>query len=188
VLKYVEEAAEYVEITGFRNIQIERPEELLRTIRCGKQANVSVQFFNAELIATWEHLYFAVLNALTAFRTKRNISKSLAVEVMLYTSAQRQIKKAIEFIGVKSGCADVAVVAVGETAEAVEAAVTSVSTHFCRETDEHVLGLSHAKTQEIRRAFMITEKELAVVTKEGDAERALVDLVIERMALLSTRL
>lgn len=188
MLKYIEEAAEYVEITGFRNIQIERPEELLRTVRCGNRPSVSVQFFNANLIATWEHLYFAVLNALTAFRTKRNISKSLAVEVMLYASAQRQIRKAIELVGVKPGCGDVAVVVVGENAEAVEAAVTSVSEHFCREADERVLELSPAKTQEIRRAFTITAKELAVVTKEGEAERALVDLVIERMALLATRL
>lgn len=188
MLKHIAEEAQYVELTGFKSVNVEKPEQLLKTIRSGKQANVSVQFFNAERIATWEHLNFAVLNALTAFRTKRNISKNLAVEVMLYASAQRQIKKAIEFIGVKSGRADVAVVVVGETAEAVEAAVTSVSTHFCRKPNERVLELSPAKMQEIRRAFMITEKELAVVTKKGDAERALVDLVIERMALLATRL
>jgi hypothetical protein len=42
--------------------------------------------------------------------------------------------------------------------------------------------------QSVRRAFTITDEEMTVVTKNGDADRALVDLVIERMALLSTKL
>jgi KEOPS complex subunit Cgi121 len=188
VLKRVEEHGMYAEITGLRNVQVENPEELLRTMRSGKQANVSVQFFNAQLIATWEHVYFAVLNALTAFRTKRNVSKNLAVEVMLYASAQRQIRKAIELVGVKPGCGNVAVLIIAENPEAVKTAVSAVSRLFGRKPDEHVLELSTAKAQEIRKAFTITEKELAVVTKKGDEERALVDLVIERMALLSTKL
>jgi KEOPS complex subunit Cgi121 len=188
VLKHVEEHGKYVEITGFKNVQVENPEELLKTIRSSKQANVSVQFFNAQLIATWEHLYFAVLNALTAFRTERNVSKSLAVEVMLYASAQRQIRKAIELVGVKSGCGDMAVVVVGEKPADVEDAVSAISRLFAKKPDERVLELSTAKAQEIRKAFTITETELEVVTKKGDAECALVDLVIERMALLSTRL
>jgi KEOPS complex subunit Cgi121 len=188
MLKRIEEHGKYVEITGFKNVVVENIEELLRAARTGKETNIQVQFFNAEMIATWEHLYFAVLNGLTAFRTKRNVSKNLAVEVVLYASAQRQIRKAIELLGVKSGCADVAVVVVGETPEAVEAAVMLVSKYFCREPDERVLELSPAKVRNIRSAFAMTENELAVVTKRGDAERALVDLVIERMALLSTRL
>lgn len=188
MLKRVEEHGMYAEITGLRNVKVESPEELLKTMRTDKQANVSVQFFNAQLIATWEHLYFAVLNALTAFRTKRNVSKNLAVEVMLYASGQRQIRKAIEFLGVRRGCSDMAVAVIGENQDEVKAAVSAVSQHFCRKPDAHVLELSTAKAQEIRKAFMITENELAVVTKNGDAERAVVDLVIERMALLSTKL
>jgi KEOPS complex subunit Cgi121 len=187
MLKHIEEEAKYVAITGFKGVNVEKPEQLLKAIRKGKRTNVSVQFFNADLIATWEHIYFAVLNALTAFRTKRNISKTLAVEIMLYASAQRQIRKAIDLLGVKHGCGDVAVVVMGESAEAVEAEVTAVSKHFCREPDDQALELSPAKAQSIRKAFAITQKELAVVTKEGNAKRALVDLVIERMALLSTR-
>jgi KEOPS complex subunit Cgi121 len=188
MLKQIEEEARYVEITGFRNISVEKPDELLKTMRGGKQTNIAVQFFNANLIATWEHLYFAVLDALMAIRTGRNISKNLAVEIMLYASAQRQIKKAIELVGVKTVCSNIAVVVVGESPAVVESVVASISKHFGKEPEENVLELSPAKVQGLRRAFTITENELAVVTKQGNAERALVDLVIERMALLSTRL
>ena len=188
MLKRIEESDKYVGITGFKGVKAEKPELLLKAIRSGKQTDVAVQFFNADLVATWEHLYFAVVNALTAFDIHRNISKNLAIEVMLYASAQRQIRKAIELLGLKPGCADVAVVVVAENPEAVEAALKSVSKHFSQKQEEHVLELSPAKVQSVRRAFTITDEEMTVVTKNGDANRALVDLVIERMALLSTRL
>lgn len=188
MLKHIIEEGRYVEITGFKNVKVEKPEQLLKAIRGNKDTNVSIQFFNADLIATWEHLYFAILDALKAFQTKRNISKNLAVEVMLYASAQRQIRKAIEFVGIKSSCANVAVIIVSNTSGAVEVGASSVSKYFGKEPDERVLDLTPTKTENIRKAFVITDAEMAVVTKNNDTNRALVDLVIERMALLSTRL
>jgi KEOPS complex subunit Cgi121 len=188
LLKRIEESPKYVGITGFKGVKVGKPELLLKAVRSGNQADVEVQFFNADLIATWEHLYFAVVNALMAFDTKRNISKNLAVEIMLYGSAQRQIQKAIELLGVKPGCSDVAVVVVAEAPTVVEAALRSVSKSLSGEADDHVLDLSPQKVQTIRTAFTIADEELMVVAKKGDVSRALVDLIIERMALLSTRL
>ena len=188
MIKQIAGEDRYVGITGFKNVEVKNTEELLRAVRTEKRANIQVQFFNAGLVATWEHLYFALLNALTAFRTKRNVSKSLAIEIMLYASAQRQIRKAIELIGVKAGCRDVAVVAVGEKSGDVEASISAASKLLDKEPNEDVLELSTAKAFAIRKAFMITEEELTVVTKGGDAEQALVDIVIERIALLSTKL
>jgi KEOPS complex subunit Cgi121 len=187
MLKHIAEEAKHVAITGFKSVNVEKPEHLLKAIHDEKRESVSVQFFKADLIATWEHLYFAVLNALTAFRTKRNISKKLAVEIILYASAQRQIRKAIDLLGVKHGCGDIAIVVVGENVEDSEGEVNSVSKHFCREPDDQVLKLSPAKAQNIRRAFSITQKELALVNNEDDMERALIDLVVEKIALLSTK-
>ncbi len=188
MIKYIAEEDRYVKITGFQNVEVKNAKDLLRAVRTEKRAIIQVQFFNAGIVATWEHLYFALLNALTAFRTKRNVSKSLAVEIMLYASAQRQIRKAIELIGVKAGCSDVAVVAVGEKSGDVEASVSAASKFLDKVPNEGVLELSTVKSVAIRKAFIITEEELTVVTKRGDAEQALVDIVIERMALLSTKL
>ncbi len=188
MLKLIPEAGKNVGITGFKDVKMEAPKKLLDAIRYGTRPEVAVQFFNADLVATWEHLYFAVVDALTAFTTRRSISKNLAVEVMLYASAQRQIRKAIELLGVKPGCPEVAVVVVAAAHEAVEAALKSISKHFDQKQDDKVLELSPAKVQNIRRVFALTDEELAVVTKDGDVDRALVDLVIERMALLATKL
>ena len=76
--------------------------------------NVELQFFDANLIATQQHLYFAALNALQAFQNKTNISKSLAMETMLYASAQRQIQKAIQRCGIKPQTTTMAVIIIGE--------------------------------------------------------------------------
>jgi tRNA threonylcarbamoyladenosine modification (KEOPS) complex Cgi121 subunit len=188
LLKYIEEDEKYVEITGFRNVKIEDAEEFLKAIRKEQQQNTAVQFFNAELVATWQHLYFAALNALTAFRSKRNISKNIAMEVMLYASAQRQIRKAIALVGVKCVSANIAMVIIGETPASVEAVLSAVSKRIGAEPAETVLELSKGKMQSIRRAFDISEKELKTVMKKNNHEQALVNLVFERMALLSTQL
>ena len=186
MLKYIEEDGKYVEITGFGNVKIEDAEEFLKAIR--KKKHACIQFFNAELVATWQHLYFAVLNALVAFRNKRNISKNVAMEVMLYASAQRQIRKAIALIGVKRDSANVAAVIIGENLDSVKTALRIVSKHIGVEPDETVLEFSRGKVQSILRAFDVSEKELETVMKKNNLEQALVNLVVERIALLSTQL
>jgi len=188
LLKYIEETGKYVEITGFRNVKIKDAEEFVKAARKETSQSAWVQFFDAELVATWQHLYFAVLNAMLAFENERNISKSVAMEVLLYASAQRQIRKALQLIGVKCDSANVAIVIIGETADSVKTVLSAVSKRIGAEPEETVLEVSKEKLQGIREAFGITEKELETVMEKNDVKRALVNLVIERMALLSTQL
>jgi tRNA threonylcarbamoyladenosine modification (KEOPS) complex Cgi121 subunit len=188
LLKYIGEAGKYVEITGFRNVGIKDAEEFVKAARRETPESVWVQFFDADLVATWQHLYFAVLNALLAFRNKRNISKTPAMETMLYASAQRQIRKALQLMGVKRASANVAVVISGDSADAVGALLSAVSERIGEEPDETVLDVSREKALGIREAFGVTEKEVETVMDRNDGERALVNLVIERVALLSAQL
>jgi len=188
MLKYIAEAGKHVEITGFRNVGIKNAEEFVKATCKETPKSVWVQFFDAELVATWQHLYFAALNALLAFKNESNISKSVAMETMLYASAQRQIRKAIDHIGVKCKSANVAVIIIGENAESVKAFLSAVSKRVGKEPDDTVLEISSTKAQDIRKAFGVTETELETTMRKSSKEQALVDLVIERMALLSTQL
>jgi KEOPS complex subunit Cgi121 len=188
LLKYIAEAGKYVEITGFRNVGIEDAEEFVKAARKEIPQSTWIQFFDAELVATWQHLYFAVLNALLTFKNERNISKSIPMETMLYASAQRQIRKAIQLVGVKRASANVAVVIIGESPDSVKAVVSTVSKRVGEEPDETVLEILKEKVRGIREVFGITKKELETVMEKSDGKRALVNLVIERMALLSTQL
>ena len=188
MLKYIEETGKHVEITGFRNVNIMEAKEFVEAIRRELPKSAGIQFFDAKLVATWQHLYFAVLNALLAFKNDRNISKSVAMETILYASAQRQIRRAIELIGVKCDSANVAVVIIGESPNSVKVCLSSVSKRIGKEPDETVLELTKEKTQSIRKAFGINAKELEAVMEKNNVEQALVNLVIERTALLSTQL
>ncbi|MEM2081968.1 MAG: KEOPS complex subunit Cgi121 [Candidatus Bathyarchaeia archaeon] len=187
MLKYIEEVGKYVEITAFRNVGKAKVEELLKAA-AKKEQGILVQFFDAELVATWQHLYFAVLNALIAFKNGQGISKGLAMDVMLYASAQRQIRKAIALMGVKEGTESIAVVIIGDKPDQIKAALSAVSDAIGAMPDEQALELSEEKARRIREAFVISDEELEAVQGKDDTEQTLVKLVLERVALLSTRL
>jgi tRNA threonylcarbamoyladenosine modification (KEOPS) complex Cgi121 subunit len=187
MLKQIKEFEKYIIITGFKDVKIEDTEEFLKIINKEKPLGVEIQFFDASLIATWQHLYFAAINALTAFKNKMNISKSLAMETLLYASAQRQIKKTMEIMGIKPGMSEIAVLIIGEKPAMLKSALQVVLRHINAEQDDAVLGLSKRKNELIRKTFGVSEVELKTVMKKNDLENALTSLVIERMALLATQ-
>jgi tRNA threonylcarbamoyladenosine modification (KEOPS) complex Cgi121 subunit len=186
MLKQITEYNKYIEITGFRNIKIENTPVFLSALHKLLPEDIEIQFFEADFVASWEHLYFAMVNALTVFKNKRNISKSLAMETVLYASAQRQIKKAIDTIGVKPTTRNVAMVIISENTNSIKAGLSAVVQHLGMQPDETILELSETKIQLLRHAFDISDTELETAT--GDSDAALVNLVIERVALLSTQI
>jgi KEOPS complex subunit Cgi121 len=187
MLKHVEEFGKCAAITGFRNVKIKDTKEFLKKIRKEKPSNVETQFFDAKFVASWQHLYFAVLNALTAFKNKGNISKSLAMETLLYASAQRQIRKAMELLGIKSETSEIALLIIGQNPETVKSALSMISASVNVQHDDTVLELSEEKRRIIQKTFGISDLELKTVMKKDGLEEALTNLVIERMALLATR-
>jgi len=187
LLERVEEFGKYLVITGFRGVKIGNVEAFFNAIRNEKVPNVEIQFFDAQLVATWQHLYFAVLNALTAFKNRENISRSLAMETMLYASAQRQIRKAMRLLGITRRSSDIATIIVADKPDSAKTALSTVSKKLHAKPDDAVIGLTREKEKAIRKAFDISEAELEAAGKRDGLQAALVDLVIERMALLSTQ-
>jgi tRNA threonylcarbamoyladenosine modification (KEOPS) complex Cgi121 subunit len=189
MLKYIEEYWKYVEITGFRDVTIGDAKSFLCCLDLVSPRDFEVQLFDADLVASWQHLYFAMLNSLLAFRGKLNLSKSLSVETLLYASSQRQIKKALDLMGVKPTSKNIAVIVVSEKTEPLKAAVAALAKTLGVNADETVLDLSSEKIMRIRGAFEISEVEFGTVAAKGCSPvQGFVDLVIERVALLSTRL
>jgi len=184
--KNLEDFNKYVAIAGFRNVKIKDVNAFLKSVRReAKEAHV--QFFDAKLIASQQHLYFAALNALRAFKKKQNISSSLAVEVLLYASAQRQIKKAVDMLGIKPYSSQVAVLILAENKPGTDAALEAVSRLVPGERNNNVLELTDQKFEGIKRLFGVSDLEIeAKLRKEGLEKEALVDLIIEHGALLAT--
>jgi len=188
MLHYLKEFGKYAEITGYRNIKFSDAEAFLKAARRRSHIDVDLQFFDADLIATPRHLYFAVLNALQAFQNKTSISKSLAVETMLYTSAQRQIQRAIGRCGIKPQTTNLAVVAIGDKPPDIQSLLGEVTACVGSKPDEAVLELTDAKLRRIKDVFGVKAEEIASVAEDTNLEAAVVNLVVERVALLATQL
>jgi tRNA threonylcarbamoyladenosine modification (KEOPS) complex Cgi121 subunit len=187
LLKRIEEFDKYILMTGFCNARIMDTEKFLKKVQKEKPSNVEIQFFNAQYVVSWKHLYFAALNALTAFENRGNISKSLAVEMMLYASAQGQIRKAVGLIGISPKTPEIAVLIVGKNLHQVKSTLQVISEFTNMQPDDAILELSEEKMAIIRKTFGISDLELKTIMKKSDLEAALTDLVIERMALLATQ-
>lgn len=176
-----------ITIIGFKNVKIKNIPVFIETFRRQK-GSASAQFFDAKRVAGPEHLYFAALNAQNAFKKKTNISNSLAVETLLYASAQRQIEKALKMLGIKQGSSEVAVLIMTENKRENDACTSLVSRMIYGERSDSVLELTDQKIKGIKKLFRISNREFeAKLKREGLEKEALTDLVIERVALLVTR-
>jgi tRNA threonylcarbamoyladenosine modification (KEOPS) complex Cgi121 subunit len=184
---HIEEFNKYVEITGYRNIAFEKVEKFLKANRKQTLKEVDIQFFEADLVATEQHLYFAVLNALQAFQDKTNISKSLAMETMLYASAQRQIQKSINLIGIKPETKNMAITIIGKKPEQIQVLLQDLSMCVGSQPDQTTLQITNTKKEQILKVFKITNTEIETLT-DCDLEDAIVNLIIERVSLLATQL
>ncbi|MGA2681661.1 MAG: KEOPS complex subunit Cgi121 [Candidatus Bathyarchaeia archaeon] len=188
MLHYFEEFGVYCEVTGFKGVRFSDAEGFLKESRKRTRLKVEMQFFDANVIASYRHLYFAVLNALQAFQNKTNLSRSLAVETMLYASAQRQIQKAIQRCGIKPQTANMATTIIGEKPGEIRAMVGEIKACVGAEPDETVLEMTEVKLERIKVVFQIKAEEIKSVMKDECQTDAVVNLVVERVALLATQL
>lgn len=187
MIKKLEDFDRYVAAAGFRNVKVNDINGFFNVIR-KKLKDANVQFFDARLIASWKHLYFAALNALNAFQNKTNISNSVAVETLLYASAQRQINKAVELLGIKPESSQVAVLVIAETKQKTVTILETVSELMSGKRDDSVIELTSEKVNGVKRLFGISNLELeAKLEKKGFEKEALLNLVIEHVALLATQ-
>ncbi len=183
---WLEDFKQQVTIAGFRDVKIEDVDKFLQLVRDKTEA--AVQFFDASLIAGWEHLLFVALNALNAFKCKVNISNSVAMETLLYASAQRQIKEAVGLIGIKTRTSCIAVLILAETSKEASVTLNVVSRFVGGRRDDSVLDFTDDKVAALKRLFKISNVELeSKIERKGAERKALADLILEHMALLVTQ-
>jgi len=182
---YIEEYNKYIKITGYQPITFQKAETFLKTHRKQTPQQTDIQFFDAQLIASPNHLYFATLNALQAFQNKTNISKSIAMETMLYASAEHQIQKAITRLGIKPQTQTMAIVIVAKEQNHIEELLRTLTEFIGTKPDNTVLELTKEKEAQIHQTFQITSTELEILTNN---KTKTTDLVIEQIALLATQI
>ena len=91
-----------VQILGFKGT-INSLEETLNLINSIRKDDEIIQLFNADDIASENHIIHGVNQAYLAFDRGENLANDISVEVVLRCSAQRQISKAFKILGLKEG-------------------------------------------------------------------------------------
>lgn len=157
------------QIVGARG-KIDNKERFIEQVkRLCKKYDIEIQVLNASFVCGKEHLVSAVEHALRAFKRGENRAESLANELLLYASGERQIKTALEKVGIKNCDVQIAVVIIGECR------VEELLNDLKLERDDSVLEWS----KEALRLFGVGDDEIKAVD-----ECRIQDLILERVALV----
>ncbi len=142
----------------------------LKTINgIGKDTGSTIVLFDAAKIAGKPHIESAVMHAERSFAEGKNIARTLAMEILLYASGQRQCSLAPQF-GLQAGQNQVYVLILDGDADIAEEKIREL----IEESNEVT-----ADTKTLMREFCITKEEIGVVGEDQIGE-----LVIERVSML----
>ena len=95
-----------VKILPFK-AQIDSVSETLNKLDDIKKDGEIIQLLNADAIVCENQIIHGVNQAFLAFGRGENLAKDISVEIVLRCSAQRQISKAFEILGLKEGLMNV---------------------------------------------------------------------------------
>jgi tRNA threonylcarbamoyladenosine modification (KEOPS) complex Cgi121 subunit len=175
----------YLLSLAFTNTGIKDPERALKQLR-SINTRAEVQLVKADLIAGPEHLQFAARNALNSFYGDKRRSKTLAVELLLYLSCQRQIAKAIRFLGVNSEDSRVALIALSQSRDSIEELARHAESIIKGKQDDGQIEIgSEQKMTKLQQSYRVTRREMEAARFEGETQSStLKRLIVERSALL----
>ena len=91
-----------IKILGFR-ANIDSVGDTLDRINSIKRDGEIIQLLNADSIVSKNHIIHGVNQAFLAFERGENLAKDISVEIVLRCSAQRQISKAFNLLGLQEG-------------------------------------------------------------------------------------
>ena len=157
-----------IKILGFRG-NIDSVNQTLAKINSLKNNDDEIiQLLNADAIAGLIHVKHGVNQAYLAFSRAENLAKDLSVEICLRCSAQRQISRAFEILGLKEGQMNLCAILINCSNEIVD----ELSLMFDR--DDDVLIADESKLIEI---YDINDDELT----DMDIE----DIIIDKITKLT---
>ena len=91
-----------LKIIGLKG-KIDSVGDTLNQVNSIKKDSEIIQLLNADAVAGRRHIEHGVNQAFLAFERDENLANDLSVEICLRCSAQRQISKAFDLLGLKEG-------------------------------------------------------------------------------------
>lgn len=140
--------------------------ETLNQINSIKRDGEIIQLLNADAVAGRRHIEHGVNQAFLAFDRGENLANDLSVEICLRCSAQRQISKAFDLLGLKEGSMNLCAVLID-----CDDYTNELSSLF--ERDDEVLL---ADIDALKEIYSIDDDELEIMDVE--------DILIDRISRL----
>ena len=154
-----------LQILGFKG-NIDSVGDTLDFINSIKSDSEVIQLLNSDAVAGRRHIEHGVNQAFLAFERGENLANDLSVEICLRCSAQRQISKAFNLLGLKEGHMNLCAVLID-----CDDYTSQLSSRFS--LDDGVLLPDVDKLKEI---YDISDDELEIVDVE--------DILIDRISKL----
>ncbi|MCJ2534101.1 MAG: KEOPS complex subunit Cgi121 [Candidatus Thermoplasmatota archaeon] len=162
-----------MEIVGAKG-NIQDIDNFLKEIESfAKNHNIIIQAFDADMIFGKNHLISSVNHAVRSIDRKTNTTNSLEMEILLYSSGERQLKLAIPKMGVKDGETRAAFVFVGD--KVPKQLIDDFLSLFSLSQDDKLLE----GDENTLKKFGINEDEIKTVTKDKYG-----DLILEKVAMV----
>ena len=177
----------FVGIGELRNEKMKEKDELISLSSAISKEPTVVQFLSPKLIAGPTHLLSAAQNAMNAVRGKYVISRSLNVELLVYASAQRQIERAFEKVGVEDGLETVGVLIISESKDSIQECFEELFKKLGRDV-EPAFHIDRKRMDQIMTAFEVSDTELRTFTPSdelNDLQDALVRCIVSRVSMVA---
>jgi KEOPS complex subunit Cgi121 len=160
--------AHEIKIFGFRS-NIEDVSRLLSYIKEISQGCI-LQIVRAEAVGGKKHALHAVNQALLSFEREENIAQDIGLEIGLRISAQRQITRAIDILGIRNGKQEICAIMVGGKPEIIRELENCLG-----KRDDAVINPHEGRLKEL---YGITGQEINIYDN-------IENVMIERTSLLS---
>ena len=155
-----------LEILGFRATSTSVNDTLSQINEIKKDGEI-IQLLNADAIVSKNHIVHGVNQAFLAFERGENLAKDISVEIALRCSAQRQISKAFNILGLKEG--EMNLVAILSNCNDYTDELSSIFT-----LDESVLS---PDSENLMKVYKISDVEVEKMSLE--------DIIIDRITKLT---
>lgn len=147
----------------------------------------AIQFLDSSLIVSIGHLLSAAQNAVNAWKGDYMLTRGLDAEILVYASAQRQISRAIENLGIRDGLQSIALVVVGGSKKDVRNVITKMITKVGEEVKTAFVP-DRERLERIMHHYGVSEKEVNALTDSDEIEiwaEALSRCVVSRVSIVA---
>jgi tRNA threonylcarbamoyladenosine modification (KEOPS) complex Cgi121 subunit len=176
-----------VGIAELHNSNNLKQQELLQLATSMSNEILTVQLLNGQLIANEIHLLSAIKNAIKAQQGGYMISRSLDVEVIVFASAQRQIGRALEDLGVYDELEELALVVIGTDSSKVEHSIKELADAIGAEVIPS-FRVSEDRIERVKQHFQIGDKEINALSDSDTLQSkldALSRCIVSRVSLVA---